>query len=193
MYKSNHIRYAKYSDFGILSKVTSRFLPDSPKQVVETFQQLGDAKNKFTKANPNPTLTQRYEGLVGDVGAATGVLGSALGAGVKKYGHQALNKVDELVGARDASGKLIKKKPGAIRRAITNTGNNLKEWGVDNVIDEAKRMDLGRGVLGAGAVLGGSALTAGGIVGASSLLNRNSTPEYVDYAKARWRTVDFRY
>ena len=169
MYKSNHIRYNQYSNFGLMSAIGSRLLSDDPGTIINQYKELGKIKNKLTKPIENPTLTQRLDSLAGDAGAVTGVLGTALGGGIKQYLPKVFNK----------------------------TGERLKQWGINTVVDDGRRINTGRNVLAGAGVLGVGGLGAAGLVGASKLADAmNEKPEeeyieYVEYQKARWRTVDF--
>lgn len=89
MYKSNHIKYDHYCQFGLFNPRAANLLPDDPSKVIDIFQTLGDIKGRVTKPLKDPTLSQRYAAMRDDVGAVTGVLGTAVGAGINKYATKA--------------------------------------------------------------------------------------------------------
>lgn len=171
MYKSNEIRHEKLSNFGIGQWLLDKGISDNPGEVIDDFQNLAKIKKKFDRPLVNPTLRQRWDAAAGDTGAAMGVLGTTLGTGIKKYGGNVLSE----------------------------TGDSIRKWGIDTVVDDTKRMETGKGLLRVGAVTGAGALGAGGIIAGSALADRmNQSPqvlpepeEYAAYTKARWRTVDF--
>lgn len=173
MYNSNHIRYSKQSDFGIGQWLLNAGISENPSEVIEDFKQLGSLKKMVSKPLVNPNLSQRFNALTDDAGAAVGVLGTTVGTGIKKYG-----------------GKLL-----------SETGDNIRRWGIDNVVDDNKRQRLGKNVMAGAGLAGGSLLAAGGIVGAAKLSDKLSGipdpeeyddyPMYTSYRKATWKTVDF--
>lgn len=163
MYKSTHIKYNKLSNFGLLGEIGARLLSDEPGEVIDTFKSLGSIKKKFDKPIGNPTWSQRLDSLANDVGAATGVLTSAAGAGLNKAGKFLKAKgVDTVI---DDTKRL-------------NTGKNVLAGGAI----------LGGTGLGVGGIYAGSKL-----LDRYNEAPEYEELEYIEYARPKWKSSDFKY
>lgn len=120
-----------YTNFNLIGNVAASALPNDPGKVIDIAQNMGKIKNKIMPGSTPTSFLGKVDSAAGDLGAITGVMTAAGGAGINK-----------LLGAN------------------TNLGTKLKQMGVNTVLDEGKSKLLGRGLLGAGAAgtIGGAGL-----------------------------------
>jgi hypothetical protein len=103
--------------FGRVSNLIADNLPDSPKSIIDGATKLGKLKKKLIKPKNLTGIKAKIGNAIDEVGAVTGVVTTAAGAGVNKY-----------------LGKNV-------------VGKKLKRAGVDTVLNDRRRKVTGGAVL----------------------------------------------
>jgi hypothetical protein len=107
----------KIVHFGKVSNLIADLLPDEPSKIIKGATKLGDLKKKIIKPKNLTSIKDKLVKAADEVGAVTGVLTTAAGAGVNKY---------------IAKGKV---------------GKGLKRAGVDTVLNDKRRKLTGGAVM----------------------------------------------